>query len=96
MSRHLSTAEVSRILGIREARVRELARAGLCRPARSGRSYAFSFQDLVVLRAAEGLLRRKVPAARVQRALLRADPRAAGGSSHLGLAHLRGRPERGR
>ena len=49
--------------------MRELARAGLCRPARNGRSYAFSFQDLVVLRAAEGLFRRKVPAARVQRAL---------------------------
>ncbi len=69
MSRNLSTAEVSRILGIREARVRELARAGLCRPARSGRSYAFSFQDLVVLRAAQGLFRHKVPAARVRRAL---------------------------
>ena len=69
MSRHLSTAEVSRILGMREARVRELARAGLCRPARRGRAYAFSFQDLVVLRAAQGLFRRKVPAARVRRAL---------------------------
>ena len=49
--------------------MRELARAGLCNPARHGRSYAFSFQDLVVLRAARGLLRRKVPAARVRRAL---------------------------
>ncbi len=49
--------------------MRELARAGLCTPARRGRSYAFSFQDLVVLRAAQGLLRRKVPAARVRRAL---------------------------
>ena len=46
-------AEVSRILGMREARVRDLVRAGLCRPARSGRGYAFSFQDLVVLRAAK-------------------------------------------
>ncbi len=49
--------------------MRELARAGLCKPARRGRSYAFSFQDLVALRAAQGLFRRKVPAARVRRAL---------------------------
>ncbi len=69
MSRHLSTAEVARILGSRAARVRELARAGLCRPTRRGRSYVFSFQDLVALRAAQGLFRRKVPAARVRRAL---------------------------
>ncbi len=67
--RRLSTRDVARILGLREARVRELVRAGLCRPARRGRRYAFSFQDLVVLRAAQGLLAAHVPAARVQRAL---------------------------
>jgi tetratricopeptide (TPR) repeat protein len=67
--RRLSTAEVSRILALREARVRELVRAGLCRPARSGRGYAFSFRDLVVLRAAKELMERHVPAARVRRAL---------------------------
>src|SRR5262245_12289565 len=69
MARRLSTAEVSRILSMREARVRDLVRAGLVRPARSGRGYAFSFQDLVVLRAAKELLERQVPAARVRRAL---------------------------
>jgi tetratricopeptide (TPR) repeat protein len=69
VARRLSTAEVSRILGMREARVRDLVRAGLCRPVRSGRGYAFSFQDLVVLRAAKGLLERNVPAARLRRAL---------------------------
>ncbi len=69
MSRNLSTAEVARILGIKEARVRSLARAGLCRPVRRGRAYAFSFQDLVVLRAARGLLDARVPPARVRRAL---------------------------
>jgi tetratricopeptide (TPR) repeat protein len=67
--RRLSTQEVSRILGLREARVRELVRAGLCRPLRSGRGYSFSFQDLVVLRAGKELLERHVPAARVRRAL---------------------------
>ena len=69
MSRSHSTAEVARILGMREARVRELVRSGLCRPAHRGRRYAFSFQDLVVLRAAQGLLEEGIPAARVQRSL---------------------------
>jgi tetratricopeptide (TPR) repeat protein len=65
----LSTSEVARITGMKEARVREFVRSGLCRPARHGRSYAFSFRDLVVLQAAQGLLSRRVPAARVRRAL---------------------------
>ena len=69
LSRHLSTAEVARILGLRESRVRELARAGLFRSARQGRRYAFSFPDLVVLRAARELLEKGVPAVRVRRAL---------------------------
>ena len=69
MSRNLSTSEVSRILGMKESRIRELVRSGLCRPARLGRSYAFSFQDLVVLRAAHGLIQQDVPPARVKRAL---------------------------
>lgn len=69
MSRHLSTAEVARILGLSEARVRSLVRSGLCRPTRSGRGYAYSFQDMVVLYAARRLLQQEVPAARVRRAL---------------------------
>jgi DNA-binding transcriptional MerR regulator len=69
ISAKLSTAEVSRILRMPEARVRALARAGLCRPARRGRRYAFSFQDLVVLRTAQGLIENKVPPARVRDAL---------------------------
>jgi tetratricopeptide (TPR) repeat protein len=69
MSRNLSTAEVARIVGMKESRVRELVRSGLCRPARKGRSYAFSFQDLVVLRSARELMERHVPAVRIRRAL---------------------------
>ncbi len=69
MSRNLSTAAVSRVLGMKEQRIRALVRSGLCRPARQGRSYAFSFQDLVVLRAAHGLMEQSVPAGRVKRAL---------------------------
>lgn len=67
--RTLSTAEVARILGLPEARVRRLVRAGLCRPARRGRAWAFGFQDVVVLRAAKELLDRGVPTARVRRAM---------------------------
>jgi tetratricopeptide (TPR) repeat protein len=65
----LSTAEVARILGLEERRIRELVRAGLLQPSRRGRRYAFSFQDLVVLRAAKGLFDARVPATRVRRAL---------------------------
>src|SRR5262245_9644765 len=69
MGRNLSTSEVARILGMKEASIREIVRTGVCRPARRGHRYAFSFQDLVVLRAARGLLEARVPAARVRRAL---------------------------
>jgi tetratricopeptide (TPR) repeat protein len=67
--RHLSLGEAARLVGLREPQVRALVRSGLCRPARRGRRYAFTFQDLVVLRAARGLLEQRVPAARVRRAL---------------------------
>jgi predicted Zn-dependent protease len=69
LRRHLSTTDAARILGISEARVRELVRSGLCRPERRGRRYAFSFQELVVLRAAAGLLAKNVPPSRVGAAL---------------------------
>lgn len=70
MSRKLSTAEAARILGMRESRIRELLRSGLGRPERRGRRYAFSFQDLVILRTAHDLIQQNVPAARVARSLV--------------------------
>ncbi len=54
---------------MKETRIREIVRSGLCSPPRRGRRYAFSFQDLVVLRAAKELLDQKISAARVRRAL---------------------------
>lgn len=69
MSRKLSTAEAARILGMSESRIREFVRSGLGSPERRGRRYAFSFQDLVVLRTAHELIRKSVPAARVARIL---------------------------
>lgn len=69
MTRKLSTHEAARILGMGESRIRELVRSGLGSPERRGRRYAFSFQDLVVLRTAHDLIRQNVPAARVARSL---------------------------
>ncbi len=69
MDRPLSTSEVTRLLGLDERRIREWVRSGLCRPQRLGRRYAFSFQDLVVLRAAKALLDGGVSAARIRRAI---------------------------
>ena len=63
------TAEVARILGVAPARVRGIVRAGLCRPTRHGRALEFSFQDLVLLRAAHGLLRADISPRRVRHAL---------------------------
>lgn len=63
------TAEAARILGVPPTRLRTIVRAGLCKPARHGRALQFSFQDLVLLRAAHCLLRADVPPRRVRRAL---------------------------
>jgi tetratricopeptide (TPR) repeat protein len=69
VSGKLSTGEAARIVGLEAPRIRQIVRSGVLRPAQRGRRYAFSFQDLVVLRAARGLLEARVPAARVRRAL---------------------------
>jgi tetratricopeptide (TPR) repeat protein len=63
------TSDVARILGVTPARVRAIVRTGLRRPQRRGRALAFSFQDVVLLRAAHGLRLAAVPAQRVRRAL---------------------------
>ena len=69
MDRPLSTADVARILGLPASRVRSWVRRGFCTPDRQGRRLAFSFRDLVVLRAARDLIARHVPATRVHTAL---------------------------
>jgi tetratricopeptide (TPR) repeat protein len=64
------TRDAARILGLTEAAVRRLARAGLVTPRRGRRNaLSFSFQDLVLLRAASALARARVPPRRVRRAL---------------------------
>ena len=69
MERPLTTSEVARILGLSPDRVRAWVRRGFCSPRRHGRKLAFSFRDLVVLRAARDLMAQDVPAARVHGAL---------------------------
>lgn len=67
-----TTGDVASLLGLPEHRIRAYARAGLIRPARGPRNeYLFSFQDLVLLRAAAELTRANVPARRIRDALAR-------------------------
>ncbi|HET8540079.1 MAG TPA: tetratricopeptide repeat protein [Anaeromyxobacter sp.] len=62
--------DVSRMLDLPVREVRRLARAGFVSPRRGpGNALRFSFQDLVLLRAAAELVHAKVPRARVRRAL---------------------------
>jgi tetratricopeptide (TPR) repeat protein len=61
---------VARLLDLPVPEVRRLARAGFVSPARGKRNeMRFSFQDLVLLRAAAGLVHARVPKARVRRSL---------------------------
>jgi tetratricopeptide (TPR) repeat protein len=67
-----STREVARLLGVPEERVRALVRAAALAPRRGTHgTYLFSFQDLVVLRAAQGLLAADISPRQVRRALAR-------------------------
>jgi tetratricopeptide (TPR) repeat protein len=64
------TAEVARLLGMSPRQVRRVARTGVLHPARvARRAYRFSFQDLVLLRAAKALADAAVPGKRIHRAL---------------------------
>jgi tetratricopeptide (TPR) repeat protein len=66
------TPEVVTRLGLTPSQVRGYVRAGFLAPARGPRgAFRFSFQDLLVLRTAFGLLAARVPARRVKRALRR-------------------------
>ncbi|MBL8343325.1 MAG: tetratricopeptide repeat protein [Rubrivivax sp.] len=63
-------AEVSSLLGLPRPVVTGLVAAGFVTPARGPRrEYRFSFQDLVLLRAAQGLKEARMPPGRIQRSL---------------------------
>jgi tetratricopeptide (TPR) repeat protein len=65
-----TASDVAKLLGLSVGRVRSYARAGFLEPARGPRGeYRFSFQDLVVLRTAKGLLAERIPARKVRHSL---------------------------
>jgi tetratricopeptide (TPR) repeat protein len=67
-----TTRDVAQILGFSEAQIRSYVRAGFLQPQREeGNRLAFTFPDLVFLRAAKGLEEAGVPAKRVKRSLAR-------------------------
>ncbi len=64
--------EVATVLGVPPSRLRAYLRAGLVSPGRGERGeLRFSFQDLVMLRRAEGLVESRIPPRRVHDALRR-------------------------
>lgn len=65
-----STREVAELLHIPDSRVRAFARAGFLKPVRGDRQeYRFTFQDIVLLRAAKALDEAQVPSRKVFKAL---------------------------
>jgi tetratricopeptide (TPR) repeat protein len=65
-----STSEVAKLLGLSQPQVRGYVRAGFLSPERGARGeLSFSFQDLVFLRTARGLIDARVPARRIRAAL---------------------------
>ncbi len=76
------TQDVARILGLPEGEVRRFSRAGFVSPRRGPRnSLRFSFQDLVLLRAAADLVKARLSPARVRRALRQLRSRLPAGRS---------------
>src|SRR4051812_16280868 len=62
--------DVARMLGVTPSRLRAYLKAGVLSPERGDRGeLRFSFQDLLLLRTAEELVRERVPPRRVRSAL---------------------------
>lgn len=65
-----ATRDVAKLLGLSPSQVRAFARGGFLAPDRGpGGELRFSFPDLVLLRAAQGLAAARIPARRIRRAL---------------------------
>jgi tetratricopeptide (TPR) repeat protein len=78
--------EVATVLGVPPSRLRAYLRAGLVSPERGERGeLRFSFQDLVLLRRAEGLVTRRIPPRRVHHALRRLRERLGSDVPLLGV-----------
>lgn len=81
-----SSAEVAELLGVAPSRVRSYVAAGFAHPVRSGRHLVFSFQDIVLLRTAKGLLDARIRPARIKRALRRLRETLPDGRPLAGIA----------
>lgn len=65
-----ATRDVAALLGLSVAQVRSYVRSGCLSPAQGARGeHRFSFQDLILLRTAKGLLESRVPHRRILHAL---------------------------
>jgi len=82
-----TSRDVAKLLGLTVAQVRGFARDGFLTPGRGRRGeLLFSFQDLVILRTAKGLVAARIPTRRIRRALRRLRTELPRGRS---LAELR-------
>ncbi|MFN2385730.1 MAG: tetratricopeptide repeat protein [Thermoanaerobaculia bacterium] len=89
MNAGYTTREVAKMLGLSPGQVRSSVRSGFSTPHRGSRGeMRFSFQDLVLLRAARGLLSARIPARRIRRALTRLREQLPEGRS-LASLHIR-------
>lgn len=77
-----TTSQISRLLGLSPARIRSYVHAGFLTPVRGRRGeFRFTFQDLVVLRAARTLAKAKIRPGRIRRALAKLQEQLTGGRS---------------
>ncbi len=92
-----SMRDVERVLQLPRSTLQGLVRLGFVRPGRGPRrQYLFSFQDLIILRAARALIAANIPRRRIRSSLGQLQGAAARGCAALGPRHLRGRRPRGR
>ena len=67
---HYSMRDVERVLQLPRSTLQGLVRLGFVRPSRGARrQYLFSFQDLIILRAARTLMQANIPQRRIRRSL---------------------------
>src|SRR5260370_11034470 len=86
--------EVAKMLGLSVGQVRSFVRAGFLDPARGPRGeLRFSFQDLVLLRTAQGLVSARIPPPRVRSALRKLKQTLPEGRALRGV-HIRAQGER--
>lgn len=69
--KYYTTREVSELLGMPLATIRNLAKVARLSSRRSNRTYLFSFEDMVLLRAAKGLLHSNISERQIYASLRR-------------------------